>query len=156
MEKPGRHQNLFAKLQALDWRHILINVGGVALFLTIIVLTISLPVELIPSIEDQDQGQEPNVPDGNKPPSSCPVYTNVANGEGTPLSNGPLKLPFQRPQESCRTFTSPAMETLIANITSRMVDKDLARVFENAYPNTLGSSWIECAHYRYYGLLVQS
>lgn len=51
-----------------------------------------------------------------------------------------MKLPFQRPAEECRTFTSHAVEKVINDITSRLVDKDLARIFENAYPNTLDTT----------------
>ncbi|KGY15578.1 hypothetical protein PABG_11571 [Paracoccidioides brasiliensis Pb03] len=55
-------------------------------------------------------------------------------------SDGPLKLPFQRPVEACRTFVSPAVEQVIEEVTSRMVDKDLAQIFRNAFPNTLDTT----------------
>jgi uncharacterized protein len=60
-----------------------------------------------------------------------------------PLSKGPLRLPAQRPSQKCRTFNSPAVERVIEDITSRMTDPDLARLFENAFPNTLDTtvSW---------------
>ena len=60
-----------------------------------------------------------------------------------PRSEGPLALPFQRPAEQCRTFRSDAVEEVIEQITSRMKDRDLARLFENAFPNTLDTtvSW---------------
>lgn len=51
-----------------------------------------------------------------------------------------MALPFQRPSIHCRTFTSPLVEKIIEDITSRMVDKDLARLFENAFPNTLDTT----------------
>jgi meiotically up-regulated gene 157 (Mug157) protein len=57
-----------------------------------------------------------------------------------PFSEGPLALPFQRPSLPCRTFTSPLVEKVIEEVTSRMVDKDLARLFENAFPNTLDTT----------------
>jgi meiotically up-regulated gene 157 (Mug157) protein len=57
-----------------------------------------------------------------------------------PYSDGPLKLPFQRPAIECRTFTSPLVEQVIDDITSRMVDKDLAQLFRNALPNTLDTT----------------
>ena len=57
-----------------------------------------------------------------------------------PFSDGPLALPFQRPHRRCRTFESPQAEKVIHDLTERMVDKDLARVFENAYPNTLDTT----------------
>lgn len=57
-----------------------------------------------------------------------------------PLSKGPLALPYQRPSPHCRTFTSPLVEEVIERITGHMVDKDLARIFENAFPNTLDTT----------------
>lgn len=54
----------------------------------------------------------------------------------TPLSEGPLELPFQRPHPFCRTFHSDAIEDVIKEVTSRMKDPDLARLFENAFPST--------------------
>ena len=47
-----------------------------------------------------------------------------------------MHLPFQRPHERCRTFHSDAIEAVISDVTSRMKDPDLARVFENAFPST--------------------
>lgn len=60
-----------------------------------------------------------------------------------PLSEGPLLLPYQRPSPHCRTFSSPLVERVIEDVTSRLEDKDLARIFENAFPNTLDTtvSW---------------
>lgn len=57
-----------------------------------------------------------------------------------PLSDGPLSLPYQRPSSHCRTFSSPSVEKVIEEVTSRMEDKDLARIFENAFPNTLDTT----------------
>lgn len=57
-----------------------------------------------------------------------------------PLSEGPMALPYQRPSIHCRTFTSPLVEKVIEDMTSKMVDKDLARLFENAFPNTLDTT----------------
>lgn len=57
-----------------------------------------------------------------------------------PYSGGPLNLPYQRPQESCRTFSSPAVEKVIEDMTSRLVDKDLAQLFRNTFPNTLDTT----------------
>lgn len=53
-----------------------------------------------------------------------------------PLSAGKLKLPFQRPHPECRTFHSDAIEDVIQQVTSRIKDPDLARLFENAFPST--------------------
>ena len=58
----------------------------------------------------------------------------------SPFSDGPLGLSFQRPVEACRTFASPAVEQVIDDITSHMVDKDLAQLFRNSFPNTLDTT----------------
>ena len=51
-----------------------------------------------------------------------------------------MALPYQRPSPHCRTFSSPLVEKIIEDITARIVDKDLARIFENAFPNTLDTT----------------
>jgi meiotically up-regulated gene 157 (Mug157) protein len=51
-----------------------------------------------------------------------------------------MELPFQRPDKRCRTFSSPLVEKVIEDITTKMEDKDLARLFENAFPNTLDTT----------------
>ncbi len=61
-------------------------------------------------------------------------------GSSQPISEGPLGLPFQRPSIHCRTFTSPLVEKVIEDVTGRMEDADLARLFENAFPNTLDTT----------------
>ncbi|KAJ5611090.1 hypothetical protein N7510_007809 [Penicillium lagena] len=71
---------------------------------------------------------------------ACPDYTTYSEQQHGPYSGGPLNLPFQRPAEQCRTFTSAAVEKVIEDITSRLVDKDLAQIFRNAYPNTLDTT----------------
>lgn len=64
----------------------------------------------------------------------------IANSYSRPFSEGPLELPFQRPSPPCRTFTSFLVDKIIDDVTDRMVDKDLARLFENAFPNTLDTT----------------
>ncbi|KAJ5098091.1 Six-hairpin glycosidase [Penicillium argentinense] len=71
---------------------------------------------------------------------ACPDYTSYAAKPHGPYSEGPLKLPFQRPAEACRTFSSSAVEKVIDDMTSRLVDKDLAQLFRNAFPNTLDTT----------------
>ncbi|THC99953.1 hypothetical protein EYZ11_000532 [Aspergillus tanneri] len=71
---------------------------------------------------------------------ACPEYTSYASFRHPPYSEGPLSLPFQRPAQECRTFSSPAVEQVIEDITSRMKDKDLAQLFRNAFPNTLDTT----------------
>ena len=51
-----------------------------------------------------------------------------------------MALPYQRPSPHCRTFSSPLVEQIIEDITAKMEDKDLARIFENAFPNTLDTT----------------
>lgn len=41
---------------------------------------------------------------------SCPSYNDYSKVPHAPYSGGKLKLPFMRPSEECRTFTSPAVE----------------------------------------------
>ncbi|KAI2619183.1 glycoside hydrolase family 125 protein [Hypoxylon sp. NC1633] len=67
---------------------------------------------------------------------ACPDYTHYSAYSHRPLSDGPLALPFQRPDPRCRTFISEAIEKVISDVTSRMKDPDLARLFENAFPST--------------------
>ncbi len=57
-----------------------------------------------------------------------------------PYGKGPLKLPFQRPSKYCRTFESPLVEKVIEDMNEKLADKDLARLFENAFPNTLDTT----------------
>ncbi|KAI9366585.1 Six-hairpin glycosidase-like protein, partial [Pilaira anomala] len=58
----------------------------------------------------------------------------------SPKSDGLLGLPFQRPAEACRKFTSNIIESVIRNITSKITDLDLAQLFTNTYPNTLDTT----------------
>ncbi|GJN70617.1 hypothetical protein VFPFJ_08883 [Purpureocillium lilacinum] len=67
---------------------------------------------------------------------ACPNYASYAAYPHRPLSTGPLALPFQRPDPRCRTFHSDEIERVIKEVTSRMADPDLARLFENAFPST--------------------
>ncbi|KOS20631.1 Meiotically up-regulated protein [Escovopsis weberi] len=67
---------------------------------------------------------------------ACPPYTNYAAHSHRPLSEGPYRLPFQRPERRCRTFHSDEIERVIDEVTSRMEDPDLARLFENTFPST--------------------
>lgn len=68
--------------------------------------------------------------------AACPNYAHYAAYPHRPLSKGPLQLPFQRPDRRCRTFQSASIEKVIEDVTSRMKDPDLARLFENAFPST--------------------
>ncbi|KAL3474001.1 hypothetical protein BJX99DRAFT_232521 [Aspergillus californicus] len=70
----------------------------------------------------------------------CPDYVAYASTPHAPYSDGPLNLPFQRPAIECRTFNSSLVDQIIEDVTSRMVDKDLAQLFRNAFPNTLDTT----------------
>ncbi|KAF2200098.1 hypothetical protein GQ43DRAFT_441905 [Delitschia confertaspora ATCC 74209] len=72
--------------------------------------------------------------------AACPDYKNYAMRQHAPYSSGPLELPFQRPSKYCRTFESPLVEKVIEDMNQKLVDKDLARIFENAFPNTLDTT----------------
>jgi len=140
-EKPSWRQSLASSLKRIDKRDVFTYAGAAIVYIGAILMMIILPLKLIPDQGiNSATGQDPNVANNNNYlPSYCPIYTVTANSAGSPVSPGPLRLPLQRPPQECRTFTSSAMEKLISNMTSRMVDKDLARLFENAYPNTLGT-----------------
>ena len=47
-----------------------------------------------------------------------------------------MGLPFQRPHPKCRTFHSDEVEKVIKDVTGRMKNADLARLFENTFPST--------------------
>ena len=71
---------------------------------------------------------------------TCPDYAEYAAAPHAPFSGGVHNLSYQRPAPSCRTFTSPAVESTIARLTSTIVDPDLSRLFENSFPNTLDTA----------------
>ena len=71
---------------------------------------------------------------------ACPDYADYAAAPHVPFSSGGHNLSYQRPAPSCRTFTSPAVESTIARLTSTIVDPDLSRLFENSFPNTLDTT----------------
>ncbi|KAF1937706.1 hypothetical protein EJ02DRAFT_385138 [Clathrospora elynae] len=88
------------------------------------------------------EGQEPLRPpiDPIKYRAACPDYKNYAMRQHPPYSTGPMELPFQRPSKYCRTFESPLVEKVIDDMNEKIIDKDLARLFENAFPNTLDTT----------------
>ncbi|KAF2433616.1 hypothetical protein EJ08DRAFT_607390 [Tothia fuscella] len=72
--------------------------------------------------------------------AQCPDYLNYANVRHPPFSSGRYSLSYQRPEESCRTFRLPIVESTIASIQSKISDPDLRRLFENSFPNTLDTA----------------
>ncbi|KAL8666337.1 MAG: hypothetical protein Q9202_001608 [Teloschistes flavicans] len=87
---------------------------------------------------EQDVLDNGNNPDRYK--AACPDYRHYSMMPHRPLSKGPLALPYQRPAPNCRTFTSSLVEKVIDDLTAKMEDNDLARIFENAFPNTLDTT----------------
>ncbi|KAJ7266601.1 Six-hairpin glycosidase-like protein [Mycena rebaudengoi] len=72
--------------------------------------------------------------------AACPDYSQYSGSpQGTP-STGPLGLPYMRPDPACRTFNSTAVEKVITDMKARLKDPDLARLFENTFPNTLDTT----------------
>ncbi|KAF8897341.1 Six-hairpin glycosidase-like protein [Infundibulicybe gibba] len=72
--------------------------------------------------------------------AACPDYTQYSQSPHGPFSTGPLALPFMRPDPACRTFNSTAVEKVIQDMKSLLKDPDLARLFENTFPNTLDTT----------------
>ncbi|KAK4962992.1 hypothetical protein LTR10_000619 [Elasticomyces elasticus] len=72
--------------------------------------------------------------------AACPAYEHYVRFAHHPFSDGPMKLPFQRPSTHCRTFESDLVEKIIRDMNATMIDRDLARIFENAFPNTLDTT----------------
>ncbi|KAK8052364.1 hypothetical protein PG993_003749 [Apiospora rasikravindrae] len=93
------------------------------------------PLALACLLSDQTAAQQQPLTDFD-PNEACPDYKSYSSYPHRPLSEGPLALPFQRPHPRCRTFHSDAIEKVIEDVTSRMRDPDLARLFENAFPST--------------------
>ncbi|KAF2432596.1 hypothetical protein EJ08DRAFT_122964 [Tothia fuscella] len=78
--------------------------------------------------------------DNAKYAAACPDYRTYSQYSHGPYSDGPMRLPFQRPSIHCRTFQSDLVEKVIRDLNSTMKDRDLARLFENAFPNTLDTT----------------
>ncbi|KAI9067554.1 glycoside hydrolase family 125 protein [Trametes sanguinea] len=72
--------------------------------------------------------------------AQCPDFTTYSQSpQGNP-SSGPLALPYMRPAPACRTFNSTSVEKVISDMKTRLKDPDLARLFENTFPNTLDTT----------------
>ncbi|KAI5785527.1 hypothetical protein DFH27DRAFT_487513 [Peziza echinospora] len=72
--------------------------------------------------------------------TSCPDYKSYSARPHPPYTSGKYKLPFQRPAEECRLFRSSAVEKVIDKMVKKLKDEDLARLFENGFPNTLDTT----------------
>ncbi|KAI5844985.1 hypothetical protein DFP73DRAFT_477216 [Morchella snyderi] len=71
---------------------------------------------------------------------ACPDYKDYSTVRHPPYTTGTYQLPFQRPAQECRLFTSDAVEDVISTMTANMADPDMARLFENCFPNTLDTT----------------
>ncbi|KAL1680677.1 Six-hairpin glycosidase-like protein [Schizophyllum commune] len=67
--------------------------------------------------------------------AECPDYTEYAQSPHGDPSEGALGLPYMRPDPACRTFNSSAVEKVISDMKQLIKDPDLARLFENTFPN---------------------
>ncbi|KAH8914578.1 glycoside hydrolase family 125 protein [Atractiella rhizophila] len=77
---------------------------------------------------------------GPRLPEGCPDYVEYSQTpQGNP-SAGPLALPYMRPDPQCRTFNSSSVEKVITDMKARLKDPDIARLFENTFPNTLDTT----------------
>ncbi|KAF7296240.1 hypothetical protein HMN09_01093000 [Mycena chlorophos] len=72
--------------------------------------------------------------------TACMSFAQYSRRPQGNSSTGPLALPYMRPDVGCRTFNSSAVETLVDHLVGRMKDPDLARLFQNTYPNTLDTT----------------
>jgi meiotically up-regulated gene 157 (Mug157) protein len=71
---------------------------------------------------------------------TCPDYLVYAEEYHGPFSSGRYNLSYQRPPQQCRTFISQDVEDTIERLNKSITDRDLARLFENSYPNTLDTA----------------
>ncbi|THH09063.1 hypothetical protein EW145_g2291 [Phellinidium pouzarii] len=72
--------------------------------------------------------------------AQCSDYTTFSQTPQGNNSAGPLALPFMRPSPACRTFNNSAVEQVIEDMKARLKDPDIARLFENTFPNTLDTT----------------
>ncbi|KAI5120497.1 hypothetical protein M0805_000082 [Coniferiporia weirii] len=72
--------------------------------------------------------------------AQCPDYTTFSQSPQGNNSAGPLALPYMRPSPECRTFNSSSVEKVIVDMKARLKDPDIARLFENTFPNTLDTT----------------
>lgn len=72
--------------------------------------------------------------------AQCPIYTNYASSKHEPYTNTRWNLSYARPIPPCRTFAAPEVEHTISRLRKVIVDPDLFRLFENAWPSTLDTT----------------
>jgi meiotically up-regulated gene 157 (Mug157) protein len=72
--------------------------------------------------------------------AQCPDYGTFSQQKHGPYSSGRNQLSYQRPTPNCRTFISNPVEKVINQTKAAITDPDLARLFENSFPNTLDTA----------------
>lgn len=72
--------------------------------------------------------------------ASCPNYADYSQNRHEPLSDGAFRLAYMRPEPACRTFNSTLVEDAVTRVKQQIWDPDLARLFENTWPNTLDTA----------------
>ncbi|KAG6832973.1 hypothetical protein H0H92_004857 [Tricholoma furcatifolium] len=90
--------------------------------------------------------------------SAIPSFAHILQSPQGDPSSGPLALPYMRPDPACRTFNSSVVEVhklddleitkrfsldlqqVITDMKSLIKDPDIARLFENTFPNTLDTT----------------
>ena len=72
--------------------------------------------------------------------AQCPDFSTYSQQYHAPFSSGRYNLSYQRPEPACRTFNLSDVEDTITRVTADITDPDLARLFQNAYPNTLDTA----------------
>ncbi|OBZ76201.1 hypothetical protein A0H81_03588 [Grifola frondosa] len=109
--------------------------------------------------------------------AQCPDYTTFSQSPQGNRSAGPLALPYMRPAPACRTFNSSSVEVsivmhdclrrtavlriygvqkVINDMVARIKDPDLARLFENTFPNTLDTTVKYFSAFAHYHTLLSS
>lgn len=76
----------------------------------------------------------------DKKTSKCPDYVSYSQKAHPPLLGGRHHYPYMRPAPKCRTFVLPAVERVIDDLKTKVLDPDLARLIENCLPNTLDTT----------------
>ncbi|CDO95995.1 unnamed protein product [Kluyveromyces dobzhanskii CBS 2104] len=72
---------------------------------------------------------------------SCPDYVEYAGvAHYKKQDDLETELPFQRPPQKCRTFRSKLIDDFIDKLKPLFKKADLARLFENTFPNTLDTT----------------
>lgn len=71
---------------------------------------------------------------------TCPDYYVYSTEPHGPYSGGAYNLSYQRPVPRCRTFNSSIVEKTVDQVSGKIADVDLRRLFVNTYPNTLDTA----------------